>query len=585
MNKQVITKLAMSKTISIPKNIFEQIFFQNGGEKKEMYKDMTGQFIRELPEHAEDMANSEIEDGEYVKDTSGVKKAEGESHEQGGIKTNLEDGSRVLSNHLKVGGELAKKLTKEFEIKIKATDTYSQVLDKYLKKIGHTEATEEAEKYIKELDEQKQKVDDETTLALNQEILMDEIREYGEKLQELEQPKQEMFNLLYTAQEAVKKDKENKNGKFQYGGEQQKERLKDFYNQSVALGYEGDLNLKGDLGQEAGKLQKFMVANNPQAVVSYFKDSGQPMTAKGVDILKQSNPDAFKQLGLDVNRDSTNFTPEEKDALAKTVGVDDNFWLEQFQDNKWDWRYPMVASSETVKPEPSNISLTPTAPNLNLAKIPTEEEKATNIPKTEEGAKRLGMVLLPERDLLNPTFRAPLKFQPRIYSGERVEINPEQALSEINRSRMATENQIDQLPDAQKAATLSSMDANNAQAVSKIIAETSRYNAQARERESYEDAQVKTRQSLADAQSAAQYQSLMGRELEGYEADLQNQSNIRFQDNFQKWMYINQLNRNNVLNPDISYDGSTYQVINTPQIQKPITLKKGGKFNKNRFGN
>ena len=561
-----------------------------------MYKDMTGQFIRELPEHAEDMANAEIEGGEYVKDASSVKKAEGETHERGGIKTKLEDGTRVLSDHLKVGGELARKLTKEFEIKIKATDTYSKVLDKYLSKIGHTEATEEAEKYIKELDEQKQKVDDETTLALNQEILMDEIREYGQKLQELEQPKQEMFDLLYTAQETAKKDKENKDGKFRYGGEQQKERLKDFYNQAVALGYEGDLNLKGDLGQEAGKLQKFMVSTNPQAVLSYFKESGQPMTAKGVDILKKSNPEAFKQLGLDINRASTNYTPEEKNKLAQTAKVDDNFWLEQFQDNKWDWRYPIVASSKMLAPKPTTYSLTPKAPNVSIASTP-QEEKVTDIPKTEEEAQaksNKGILLMPERDLLNPSFRAPIKFQPRIYSGERVEISPEQALSEINRSRIATQNQIDQLPDAQKAATLASMDANNVQAVSKILSETSRYNAQARERESYEDAQVRTRQSLADAQSAAQYQSLMGRELEGYEADLQNQSNIRFQDNFQKWLQINNLNRLNALNREVQFTGDGYEL--TPEAvqqaqnrineasQKAIG-RKGVKFNKNRFGN
>lgn len=545
--------------MSIPKDVFENLFFQNGGEK---YKQMTDQFMFEVPEHMENEANSEIEKDEYVQTQGTVKKAIGETHENGGIKTVLDEGDKVLSAHLKIGAEMAKKLSKEYEIKIKATDTYAKVLDKYLKKIGHTEATEEAEKYMKMLDKQKDKVKDETTLALNQQILMDEIKEYGDKINELEIPKQEMFSLLFRMQEDSKKKSgiNNEVGKMQYGGEQQKERLKDFYNQAVTLGYQGDLNLSGDLGQEAGKLQRFMVEKAPKAILSYFKDSGQPMTAKGVDILKQKNKDAFTKAGISTNKDSAEYTPEEKAKLAEIAKVDDNFWLEQFQDNKWDWRYP--ATTSVVSEQPSTVDNSIKAPLPNLASFPQEQSEPQIPTQTKESSvnRASNFLLTPGRQLLNPSFLAPMKFQPRIYSGERVEISPEQTLSEINRSKQATQQQLDQLPDAQRAATLASMDASNSQAISKVLSETSRYNAQARERESYEEAQAKTRQSVADAQAAAQYQQLMGRELEGFERDLQAQNNIRFQDQFQKWLYINQMNRNNQLSPDIWFDGQTYQV-------------------------
>ena len=71
---------------------------------------------------------------------------------------------------------------------------------------------------------------------------------------------------------------------------------------------------------------------------------------------------------------------------------------------------------------------------------------------------------------------------------------------------------------------------------------------------------------------------------------MQAQNNMRFQDNFGKWSYVNQMNRNNVLNPDINFNGSTYEVRNPSDYignlleqQKP-QAKKGGRFNKKRFG-
>ena len=121
--------------IEVSREVFEKIF-RKGGEMK--YKEMTNQFMQELPEHVKDIANAEIEKNEYLQTKGRVKKALGETHENGGIKTVLEEGDRVLSDFLKIGAELSKKLNKEYEIKTKATDTYAKVLDKYLKKIGRS---------------------------------------------------------------------------------------------------------------------------------------------------------------------------------------------------------------------------------------------------------------------------------------------------------------------------------------------------------------------------------------------------------------------------------------------------------------
>lgn len=622
--------------ISIPKEIFESLFFQDGGEK---YKQMTDQFMFEVPEHMEDEANSEIEKDEYVQTQGTVKKAIGETHENGGIKTVLDEGDKVLSAHLRIGAEMAKKLSKEYEIKVKATDTYAKVLDKYLKKIGHTEATEEAEKYMKMLDKQKDKVKDETTLALNQQILMDEIKEYGDKINELEQPKLEMFSLLFKAQEESKLKKEDKNS-FQTGG--QFPQSQQYYDDRGNIYSPNNPNNPLFYGKQAQPLPSQRVANifeksqygyqpqnrdwkdfgslNKEKQAEVLKDISRVLPSLADKFLKEGVPENSAEFQLAINNHYDQLIKDAEKQYPKNSKE-----YQQFVDSVNKERFTIPSDVKNIEGLVTDIDskfgdFTSTRPNFAfdvlpqdvltevknagvntatklkevfpeyydkyvrpkglisdfyLGKLAPQQQDSVNgiqnvsqetspeqlLKKDETKANQVSNFLLtPDRQLLNPSFLAPMKFQPRIYSGERVEISPEQTLSEINRSKQATQQQLDQLPDAQRAATLASMDASNSQAISKVLSETSRYNAQARERESYEEAEAKTRQSVADAQAAAQYQQLMGRELEGFERDLQAQNNIRFQDQFQKWLYVNQMNRNNQLNPDIFFDGQTYQV-------------------------
>jgi hypothetical protein len=86
------------KTIAIPKEIFENIFFAEGGEKKNLNKALTGEYQFAL-DAKEPIAepNAEIEGGEYVQDSQGIRKAKGKSHETGGMPVKLEDGTFGIS--------------------------------------------------------------------------------------------------------------------------------------------------------------------------------------------------------------------------------------------------------------------------------------------------------------------------------------------------------------------------------------------------------------------------------------------------------------------------------------------------------
>ena len=207
-----------TKSISIPKDIFEKNFlFQKGGtkEREKVHKSLTGEYAFGID--SENNVNSELEDGEFLQDSAGIKEVEGKKHSEGGEKMALEDGTRILSDYLKVGARNAKVLNDQFDLGVKASDTYATVVEKFNKKSGLNKIKEELEEYIAKLDKQQQETKDETTLALNTQYLTEEINEEFEKKKPLEAIREQVFDLTFKLQEASKpaeKDKEE----FQTGG-------------------------------------------------------------------------------------------------------------------------------------------------------------------------------------------------------------------------------------------------------------------------------------------------------------------------------------------------------------------------------
>ena len=207
-----------TKSISIPKDIFEKNFlFQKGGtkEREKVHKSLTGEYAFGVD--SENNVNSELEDGEFLQDSSGIKEVEGKKHSEGGEKMALEDGTRILSDYLKVGAKNAKILNDQFDLGVKASDTYATVVEKFNKKSGLNKITEELEEYIAKLDKQQQETKDETTLALNTQYLTEEINEEFEKKKPLEAIREQVFDLTFKLQEASKTAEKNKE-EFQTGG-------------------------------------------------------------------------------------------------------------------------------------------------------------------------------------------------------------------------------------------------------------------------------------------------------------------------------------------------------------------------------
>jgi hypothetical protein len=660
------------------------------------------------PEVPVEMANAEIEGGEYVQDSEGVKYAEGAKHSEGGIPTQLENGARVLSDYKKIGKDLAKQLSEQLGCEVKASDTYATVMDKHNRKSGFDKKVEKLDDYSDKIEKQEKDVKHDATLALNKQVLAEKAQEDTQELQGLLQQQEEVFNLLFETQEASKGiptegnymqdggtvndlmvkygisaedakklvpsfqglegsstynetsvDKFGNRTDFQnltdaatlgkmYGEArkytpEEKQAIKKYYetvvkdegslkvlkdrldndtlvynenllkevqtNKNIPLQYQSETekNLYGV--QTDSRLKDYLYASDferkfgrpfgssPEDESLIYKEiisalekegvkyHGSPVTNKGTELFGDVNAgkpkfvkemSANKEYSLDAGL-YKKATPEEKEAIARSLGVDKNT-LDQ-EANKVTTGFIKFTPPATPSPEAG-------LPNPN----PDTNINADGI--VDNGNRnRMAFLNLPDQTPMLPWgMNAPAMLNQTIYAPRWNEISPEQQLTDIQRGRVATAEQLSYLPDSQQASSLFALDANSMVAQSKVRSETERYNAMARERTDAAEADQKTKQSSADIVAAQTYQQQLGNELESNEADWRGWHNRVQGNQMNNWLTTQEYNRSNAFNPNVQFNGQGYEVINEPtytvdsakipMTQEPAKKKKSTK----RFG-
>ena len=611
----------MNNTIEIPREVFENIFFANGGTKKEVAKELAGNYQAPLTRDRLHLANAEVEKNEYVFDSNGIRKFGGSTHEKGGTPVKLEEGARILSDHLKIGSDLAKELTKSLKLPFRATDTYAKALDRFNNSSDLPKLNKEIENIILKMDSKKSK--DETTFALNNQFLNNSLNTKNKQKQPLEKEMAGFFDMLFNSQEVSKK--EQSSSKMQMGGsymqaaskygidperakeilknlphyqdatpeyteEDRRGRFKDFVRSAKASGYEGDVNMDAkDLDAEAGKLQSWMVKNKPQEVINYFTKSGQPLTAKHVDLLKKNSPWAFKNTGISPDKPSASYTNEEKKKLKDSYAEGDgengmlnenynNFLLEGFNDEKWDWRFPM--SGINIKPQEfkmlGNLKPTISERELRLPTVNTPGEtplkKPEEAPLEKEAKRRSGLLLLPDQSPMLPNLLPSTKIQRRFSRVGYNDISPEQQLAEMNRSVLATRQGLEGLSPQQRAAAEIGLAANENMMSNKVIADVNRANAAGRNAVDVYNAKVSDAEENASAQDALSYEQRTQTALGNYDKEIQGYYDKLSSNQMNNWKTVEALNRYNALNPDVQFTGQGYEVNNNVALS-PSEMK------------
>lgn len=151
--------------------------------------------------------NSNLEDGEYTKFPDGsIAQVLGERHSNGGVDLALPQYTQVLSDtkDLKLTKEDVKRIGKVLGLNVSVKNTYSDVLDKYSKKIGYSKILEDQENLFKKAEKEVFAVKDESTRNVNRAFFTKKITELEAQRTEKEKEMSKVFDLLFLSQEAQK---------------------------------------------------------------------------------------------------------------------------------------------------------------------------------------------------------------------------------------------------------------------------------------------------------------------------------------------------------------------------------------------
>lgn len=624
--------MSNSNKISIPKEVFENMFFAEGGEKRDLFKAVTGEYQFALdPKKPMVEPNAEIEGGEYIFDSQGVRRAEGKSHERGGMKVSLEDGTRILSDHLRIGANIAKKIKDQIGIPVKATDTYARVLDKYNKKSGLEELNIKLEDLAKSVKVQKTKVKDEDTSTLNLDYLTKQLFDTNQKKKPLEKEREGLFDLLFEVQESTKEAPETSNmmqkggvielaNKYGISEERAAELLRDLPMYQAGAEYvRGDNNLDGIVDEKDNLYNDYkqLYAKNRDLII---KSTGRtdftksPMT---VNTLPYTPREASTNPIWQGASYDTAWRPLVQTSMAdeaKAKAIDE--WLTQNKDKyspniqkqleglTGKERMQRIQQLATdYKPGPFHNALLQamvetTEPTPEPAPVKKEEVKAT-IPTK---GKTYGVLGLPQRLYVPPTLQNALKVSTRLNRVDPALISPTQQIAETDRAVQAAQQNLAGMSDAQRAAASIGLTANQSLANSKAIQEANRFNAQAQSQADIYNAKIGDTEQLYENQNALNYEGRILRGLSNYENDLQNLRNIRFSDQVNNYKTVEMMNANNAFNPQVQYMGTGlgYDTNYTPdfgrvheaevaalanagknkKVAKKASAKFGGRFKK-----
>lgn len=170
---------------------------------------LTGDYLVENPNQ---QPTVELEDGEYAEnvETGNIQEVVGEKHDNGGVKTDLPDGSKVISDYTKIGGDNAKKFKEEFDVKVRATDTFATVLDKVNKSIGLDALLEEEKEIYEKIEEQESNKDLKGNVrSLNLTALQKKLQNITEQKEALKEEQKSAFDKIFEEQEKIPKKKGN----------------------------------------------------------------------------------------------------------------------------------------------------------------------------------------------------------------------------------------------------------------------------------------------------------------------------------------------------------------------------------------
>lgn len=517
-----------------------------GGKKDEEFA--TGEYMAGIDNENTNQFNAEIESGEYYQTNMGdIAEVVGNKHSSGGEKVNMETDDRVLSDKLKLGRDAAKQLSEKYELNLKAKNTYSDVLDKFRKKMKLDKLIDEESDIIKKLDEQ-YKVSDATTRGFNLQVLAEKKKEIEGEKHPIEEQRKEVFEELYNMQEDSKKGTKRQDN-LAYGGNLE----------SMAKEYGISIDRAKELVQQyqnGGDGRKATVKRDIEKTQSlnrfgYFGD----VTPEEYERFVNENSSWY---------DFSNFDPTKRGDVTKfqeaynvmtsgnRLNVDGMFGGETASAVVARDSYPKQMG---IKEEGITAGRVPKlyVPNQNND-IPIDDLVIEDAIKNRRRGNNMGGVLFPDESPLPPSALQGTMLPRRSF--DRIsprEINVEPYLQDLRDRESAQVQSLEGLSPNVRASVLANMRANTNSQESQIRNQIDTQNLQSQERADQFNAQTQRMETNANASDRLAFEARQYRAQALTDNDMRNYYNALQELNSQRYRDIEGLNMVNANNEDVMY--------------------------------
>lgn len=584
----------MKNKIEIPKEIFENFYFKEGGTKENRLVDTLAGGVQYGMDKDAPIAepNVEVEKGEWILDSNGLRVVIGDKHKDGGEDMLLEDGAKILSNYLEAPKSLINKINKEYDTKIKAKATYSDVLNQTYKKLGLNKLQDEQKTLIEKVKFQQENTKDENTQMANIQILSDKIKEIEDKKQPLEVQAEEVFSILFDKQEASKpKDKVEEDVMYaQDGGTVPNWQILNPY----ALPEYGYQNFQpsGVAGVAVDKTlatpktmeifptisQKHFQngAIRPQDNLSFQTDIASYYTdaLKSAEKLYGKDSDKFKEISTFVNNNNFVNDPENVRYTDNKYGdftsTRPNIAFELLPQEEYDRvkkdgvntigqlkvKYPELYNQYITDEleAPDDVWLAPTDNTLDEVVIEVDGKIENENKQRQSAQDRTGVFNAPDQTPRVPNpMEAHLKTNRRYERMDYTAISPEAQLQEIARNQVRSEQNLDLLPSSVKAGVLANMGANVSEIANKAISQVQQINNQSFQNVQNTNRQIQMQEENASAQDALNFEQRQLLAKARTDNDYSNWWNTIQRNQALNFDTINKLNLSNTLYSDFQF--------------------------------
>lgn len=520
------------------------IKFKHGGAMKKE-KLLTGEYITGIDQDdasKQGFANAEVEAGEYIQSNEGdIAQVIGKKHSQGGEQLPLQEGEKVLTDNLKLGAKNAKYIRDNFDINVKAKDTYARVLDKFGSKIGLKSLVKEEELALAKMEEM-EKGGESQTKGLNMQFLNNKIVEIRKQKSPIEEARKMLYGKLFEMQEMDKPEEERaegfkKGGNFQPGGEQKDyEKYLDYVPEGQSR------NEAGAYGSTTEEDIKRAIERNRWWYEPFRDGTFDP-----------TNPDDVKayQEATGVLQVDGKFGEQTRSYVKdRTVGVPPAEGI-----NMPELTGDLMPNIVTGLPKEGATDVT----NVNEEDL-TEEEKQARY-----------MVLLPDQYPMTPEGMSPhMKVSRRFDRKTPMKIDPRPYLNEIYAQEEAQAAKLEGLSPNVKAAAMANLNADTQGKITEMMSRIDSTNLASADKTESENVQIQRMEANAAAQDALSYEQRQYLAKAKTDAEIAEYFDKIQAVNIGNYATINALNNANARFSDIQFDGSGYVVSDAPDFEQSL---------------